>query len=572
MIDFATRHFPTRLTLAMLMTIGVLASCGGGSGSSTTPPTNSGVGTGVGAGPGTGTGAGTGTGSGNGTGSGTGSPVTPPAPPSSQLSLGPCAATGKGIDYQVGAGKTYTSLDTVPWENLKSGDTVRIFYSATPYKGKFAVFGQGTAAAPIRICGVRGPNNERPIIEGNGAVTRTNATYAGMISGDPLYRDIHEGRTVILLKGDANNYTSYPQHVQIDGLNIRNGYPGNPYANSLGQAVKYNDAFSACIWAARGQNITIADNEISGCPMAVYSVSLDDGDFAVTKNVRIAGNYMWGAGFPGEVHEHTTYTESSNIVIEFNRYGPLLSGADGNSIKDRSVGTVVRYNRIEDGAHAIDLVEAEDFPNTARADPAYRSTMVYGNLISKNGDLGSFIHYGGDHYTSTPGASWGEPIFRKGTLYFFNNTVMVSGAQATLFQLSTTEETAEVWNNVFVFASTIQAGYANMRQTSEINSPWTPGGIVNLGKNWVSTGWSDTDPYHTVPGLLNGTTNLIEGSSSPLDATTYVPLAGSAVIDAGVAGPTIASAYKVGFQISSGAVPSSRSVNGAAIDMGALER
>ncbi|MEY8878995.1 MAG: hypothetical protein AB9M60_20970, partial [Leptothrix sp. (in: b-proteobacteria)] len=488
------------------------------------------------------------------------------------MALTACEASGKGTDYQVGPGKSYTTLDAVPWESLKAGDTVRIFYSATPYKGKFAVFGQGTSAAPIRICGVRGPNNERPIIEGNGATSRTNTTYAGMLSGSADIRAIHEGRTLVILKSDANNWTSYPQYIQIDGLNMRNAYYGNAYTNSAGQAAKYDDPFGACVWIDRGQNITIADNEISGCPMAIYSRSLDDGDFAVTKHIRIAGNYMWGAGYPGEVHEHTTYTESSDIVFEYNRYGALRAGAEGNSIKDRSVGTVVRYNRIEDGAHAIDLVEAEDFPSIATKDAAYRSTYVYGNLISKDGDLGSFIHYGGDHYGSTTGASWGEPIFRKGTLYFFNNTLYVtsSASSAWLFQLSTTEEKAEVWNNVFVFASNVTN--KNMRMTSEISGAWTPGGIVNLGKNWISTGWADSDQYHAVPGQLNGTANLISGATSPLDLTTFVPLAGSAVVDAGVAGPAGASGYGVNYQISNIGLPTSRSVNGSAIDLGAIER
>jgi hypothetical protein len=494
-----------------------------------------------------------------------------PAAPAASVALAACAASGKGTDYQVGPGKAYTTLDAVPWESLKAGDTVRIFYSSTPYKGKFAIFGQGTASAPIRVCGVRGANNERPIIEGNGATSRTQ--LASLISNDATYRAIHEDRTLILLKGDATNYTSYPQYVQIDGLNIRNAYPGNSYTNTAGQAATYGDAFSSCIWIDRGQNITIADNEISGCPMAIFSKSLDDGDFAVTKHIRIAGNYMWGAGFPAEVHEHTTYTESSDIVIEFNTYGALRSGAEGNSIKDRSAGTVVRYNRILDGAHAIDLVEAEDFPATATALASYRSTFVYGNLISKDGDLGSFIHYGGDHYGSAAGANWGEPLFRKGTLYFFNNTVYATSSSTTarLFQLATTEEKAEVWNNVFVFAANITN--RNLRQTSDLNgSAWTPGGIVNLGKNWISSGWSDSDQYHTVTGQLNGTANLISGATSPLDMTTFVPLAGSAVVDAGVAGPSAASGYDVGYQVNAHGVPASRSVKGSAIDMGAIER
>jgi hypothetical protein len=489
------------------------------------------------------------------------------------MALTACQASGKGTDYQVGPGKSYTTLDAVPWESLKAGDTVRIFYSSTPYKGKFLLAAQGTPDAPVRICGVRGPNNERPMIDGNGAITRK--ALAGLYGSSVLVSgrtvsDIHQARSIIVIKPLATEaYQAYPRHIQIDGLNITRAHPNYSFTDASGATKKY-DSFGAAIWIDRGQHITIADNEISDSQMAIFSKSTDDGDFAVTKDIRIAGNYMWGHGITGDVHMHTTYTQSVGIVMEFNRYGALRSGADGNSIKDRSAGTVVRYNRIEDGAHAIDLVESEDFPTTATALASYRSTFVYGNLISKNGELGSFIHYGGDHYGSTPGATWGEPIFRKGTLYFFNNTIYATGTYAWIFQLATTEEKAEVWNNVFVFASTVAE--KNLRMTSEISGAWTPGGIVNLGRNWASTGWQDSDQYHPVPGQLNGTANLISGATSPLDMTTFVPLAGSAVIDAGVAGPGAASSYGVTYQVNAQGVPASRSVRGSAIDLGAIER
>jgi hypothetical protein len=491
------------------------------------------------------------------------------APPA-LLGLGACVASGKGVDYQVGPGKAYTSLDTVPWEALKAGDTVRIFPSSTPYKGKFLIAAKGTADAPVRVCGVRDANNARPVIDGNGAVTR-KALAAGY--GNSTYTsDIHQGRSIIVVKPLANSpssWTDFPSFVQIDGLNITRAHPKYTFTDAAGATKNYID-FGAAIWVDRGHNITIADNEVSDSQMAVFTKSTDDGDFAVSKDIRIAGNYFWGHGIAGDVHMHTTYTQSVGIVMEFNRYGALRSGADGNSIKDRSAGTVVRYNRIEDGAHAIDLVEAEDFPNTALASPSYRSTFVYGNLISKNGDLGSFIHYGGDHYGSSAGAGWGEPLFRQGTLYFFNNTVYATGSWAGLFQLATTKETAEIWNNVFVFAPSVTT--RSMRTSTDLNgSAWTPGGIVNLGKNWVSTGWADSDPYHPVPGKLNGTANMISGAASPLDAA-YLPVAGSTVVDTGVAGPAAASGYKALYQVNNLAMPAARAVKGTAIDLGALER
>lgn len=495
--------------------------------------------------------------------------VTPPGP-----SLTTCLPSGLGNDYQVGPGKPYTTLAQVPWEALGPGDTVRIFHQATPFKGKFLLAAKGTAARPVRICGVRGPGGERPEIDGNGAVTR--AQLAGEYSTTPSVALIHEERSIIVFKplarSDANAWTSYPSHIQVDGLAIRRAHPSYTFTDTGGASHPYTD-FGACIWIDRGHDITIADNELSDCQMGIFSKSTDDGDFAVTRNIRIAGNSLWGHGIVGDVHQHSTYLQSVGLLVEGNRYGPLRAGAAGNSAKDRSAGSVYRYNLVEDGAHAFDLVEAEDFPVTALAEPAYRATFVYGNVIDRDGSQGSCIHYGGDHFGSTPGASWGEPIFRQGTLYFFGNTVRLTGAQAWLFQISTTLETVEAWDNVFVFAG---VGDAMLRMNQwDIAPGWTAAGTLHLGRNWISDGWHDSDLYNPVGGVVTGTANLIGGPASPLDATTFVPLAGSAVVDAAVAGPAGASAHPLDRQLVLGqgwlqAEP--RVVHGGAADLGAIER
>lgn len=473
---------------------------------------------------------------------------------------------GTGKDYQVGPGAgQIASIDLVPWEKLAAGDTVRFFYRTTPYVGKFAIGAQGTATAPIRICGVKGPNGERPIIDGSSATTRTalSSVYGNKASD----RTFFETSSLIAIKHDGGGpYQGFPAHIQIDGLSLRRVHPSYSFTDSAGTHQAYA-AFSACIWMERGHDITILDNEISDCSQAIYTKSTDEGDFAVSKNIRISRNSMFNCGVSGDDHIHTTYTASSNIVYELNHFGARRAGAMGNSIKDRSAGLVVRFNRIDDGAHAIDLVEAEDFPMTATADPAYRSTFVYGNQITKSGDTGSFIHYGGDHYGSMPGANWGEPWFRKGTLYFFSNTVYATGGSAHIFQLSTTEEKAEVWNNVIVFASSVSG--RNMRQsTDNIGAAWTAGGIVNLGRNWISSGWVDSDANHHVPGQLNGSTNVLSGAAAPIDLTTFAPLAGSAIIGAAMPGPAAANAYPVDFELDAQFQPKPRPT---AADLGALE-
>jgi hypothetical protein len=257
-------------------------------------------------------------------------------------------------------------------------------------------------------------------------------------------------------------------------------------------------------------------------------------------------------------------------VLEFNDYGPLRSGALGNAIKDRSAGTVVRYNRIEEGAHAIDLVEAEDFPATALALPAYRSTHVYGNQIVKTGDTGSVIHYGGDHFGSVPGAGWGEPLFRRGTLHFWHNTLLLRGSQAWVFQISTTDERVEAWNNAIHFAPTVTQ--RNLRMGQEVAAPWVGGGVLNLGVNWISDGWQDSGPWHRVGGTLSGQYQVLGGPAQPFDAVSMQPLAGSALVDRAAVVPAAVAGHPLQWQLDASRRPVPRPVRGVGRDLGAVER
>jgi hypothetical protein len=484
--------------------------------------------------------------------------------------------SGQGKDYQVGnqTGQL-ASLDLVPWDTLTAGDTVRIFYSATPYRGKFMISATGTATAPVRICGVKNSAGLRPIIDGQGAVTRI-----GMAYGDSTNTGyVHQTRSVIVVKRRVDQaWEAFPSHVQIDGLEIRGAMPANTFTDNAGVVRNYV-AFGACLWVDRGQNITIADNVIHDCNQGIYTKSTEDGAFAVTKNIRIAGNYIYGNGIVGDEHMHNTYTASSDIIYEFNRIGPPRTGSLGNGIKDRSAGTVVRYNSIEEGAHSMDLVEAEDFPTTAKALPSYRTTFVYGNQITKNGGTGSAIHYGGDHFGSTPTGTWGEPNFRQGTLYFYNNSIHITGtvsSAAPLFQISTTLERVEAWNNIFRFDSTVT--YPSMRSNQEVNALyWTGGGVLNLGKNWINSNWADSDPWHPITGQLLGQANLITGTTAPFDLITFIPLASTTVVDTATAAPstsvsTAVAAYPVSYQLDAQFKAQARTIKGTAADMGAVER
>src|SRR5215813_6920565 len=83
----------------------------------------------------------------------------------------------RATTYEVGPSKPLTSIGQVPWESLQAGDTVLIYWRSTPYNEKWVICRQGTPAAPITVRGVPGPAGELPVVDGNGATTRSSLNY-----------------------------------------------------------------------------------------------------------------------------------------------------------------------------------------------------------------------------------------------------------------------------------------------------------------------------------------------------------------------------------------------------------
>jgi hypothetical protein len=476
---------------------------------------------------------------------------------------------GTGHDYQVGpnAGQLAT-LAQVPWNSLQAGDTVRIFWQATPYKEKFLVTGHGTAAAPIRVCGVKGPNGERPIVDGKNATTGSTINYGTQI--------LNQSRNVVYVAGAAGNYYDNPEYIQIEGLEITGQYSTYSFTTNAGVVMPYDAAnFGACLWIERGHHVVVRDNVIHDCTNGIFSKSLDPDlpgeTFMQTMDLLLSHNTIYDAGVVGDVHEHSTYIQTIGVTYEYNHYGPLRAGAQGNSLKDRSVGPVVRYNYIEAGAHSMDFVEAQDYPNAALALPAYRTAYAYGNVIRNTGTSGVPIHYGGDHYGAPAGAMWGEPIFRKGTLYFFGNTMVLTDAGTLpVFDLSTTDEHAEIFNNAIIATQgqlVVRAEWGEVGNTAVV-----AGGNINLGVNWFTAGWVTNTASNTLPGsVLTGTANLLSGSTAPIDLTTFAPLAGSPLIDRAQAPIAAVASYPVDHEWNATTGDAVRPVNGAGPDLGAIE-
>ena|SRR5438874_2329183 len=143
----------------------------------------------------------------------------------------PVAATS--TTFEVGPGRAYTNVGDVPWEALTAGDTVLIYYRATPYKEKFVLAAVGTPSAPVTVRGVLGPSGERPVLDGNGATTRAQLSYPSRVRGV-----IKIGSSNVPF---ADGTSVMPQWLVIENLEIRGAHSPNTFTGPTGTVETYTD-------------------------------------------------------------------------------------------------------------------------------------------------------------------------------------------------------------------------------------------------------------------------------------------------------------------------------------------
>lgn len=403
--------------------------------------------------------------------------------------------------YEVGPGQALQTIAQVPWATLQPGDTVLIHWRATPYKEKWVICRQGTASAPITVRGVPNGSGELPVIDGNGAVTPLNLNFPS------------EQRGVIKI-GYANiPADTLPKHIVIENLDIRSAHPNYQFTDDSGATQTYSSAASS-IFVEKGENITVRNNILHDSANGFFVASSDE---LASRNILVEGNYIYDNGIVGSAFQHNNYTAAIGITFQYNRFGPPKTGAIGNALKDRSAGLVVRYNWIEGGNRQLDLVDGED-SGLIRSAAEYRQTFVYGNILIEPDGAGNnqITHYGGD--------SGNVPNYRKGTLYFYNNTIVSTrSANTTLFRLSTNDETCDARNNIFY--NTAAGG--NMALVDST-------GVLTISHNWLKTGWRNT--HGTLGGTINNNGTSILGTSPNFvneSAQDFRLASNSAAINAG---------------------------------------
>ncbi|MDY8136055.1 SdiA-regulated domain-containing protein [Aquimarina sp. 2201CG5-10] len=361
-------------------------------------------------------------------------------------------------DYHVGPGQSLATISEVPWATLQAGDRVFIHWRDTPYKEKWVINRQGTADNRIQIIGVNGPQGQQPVIDGNGATT---------VAGVNFWND---QRGVIKIGGSNTPADGLPNYITIENLEVRSGRQPYQFTDESGQTQSYS-ANAAAIYVEKAANLIIRNCTLHDSGNGLF-IGADNGS---TENILIEKNYFYDNGIVGSIHQHNAYTAAIGITYQYNRFGSLRAGANGNNLKDRSAGLVVRYNWVEGGNRQLDLVDAEDSQVLVNH-PSYNTTHVYGNVLIEPDGAGNsqIVHYGGDSGTTAD--------YRKGDLYFYNNTVISTRTNTTtLIALSTNDETAHIFNNVMYPSA-----------SGNLFAMISNNGTCNMNHNWLKTGWKDS--------------------------------------------------------------------------------
>ena len=447
------------------------------------------------------------------------------------------AHTAQAATYEVGEGQVHTAIGHVPWESLQPGDVVRIHWRQTPYKEKWVIAVRGTESAPITIQGVANASGERPVIDGRDATTRSALNYW------------NERRGVIKIGGANTPATDVAAWIVVEGLDIRSGRSPYSFTGRDGSDTYADNA--AALYIEAGENIVLRNNVFRDSGNGLF-IGASDG---ATKNITVAQNYIYDNGINDSIYQHNSYTAAIDIVFEANRYGPLRTGCLGNNLKDRSAGLVVRYNWIESGNRQLDLVDAEDSPVLV-SHPRYNETFVYGNvLVEREGDGNSqMVHYGGDSGT--------ESDYRKGTLYFYNNTLLSTrSGNTTLVRLSSNGESADIRNNiVHTTAGGGRLGLITSTGTATVTHNCLPDGYKASHESSPGTVNDDaTSVDSTTPGFMDMQAgDLRLGSGSPC------------IDGAGAQAPATLAAHGVARQYISHQRSEPRVADGP-LDLGAIE-
>ena len=455
--------------------------------------------------------------------------------------------------YDVGPGRAYSALRQLPWSRLKGCDTVRIH--AKPSNGTYnemLLISAGTDLAPtapnqfMRVIGVPDPaTGALPIIDG------TNATQLETLPGQAerslQYHDTNTGHALyklgLVMVGPqlGYNYSNGPAgYISIENLDIRNAAYGAHFTDAKTGIQGSYVGFTSCLYVEAAAHLVVKNNVLHGCGNGLFINSKNSAIVELSQDVLIDGNSIYNnsnppiAGVSSGYSEHNSYTEARDIIYQYNTFGDVRPGAFGDCLKDRSSGLVVRYNRFASTCQGLlHLVDSTGGQALIWGDAGYGQTHIYGNLFDlapAPGRETALAIYGGD--------SGAIAHYRKGTLHFYNNTMVVKG-----------DAGHGIYPEMFMFYMLMPGAVADARNNVLQTSPTTVGaqgkvqamalgaGTVAMASNWVSPNAAQFWIGHPSGAVLTGwNTNLGAGNNPKFVNAAqhdYRPAAASPLINAG---------------------------------------
>lgn len=493
------------------------------------------------------------------------------------------AAPAGAAVYEIGPGKTYTTIGAAPWSSLQPGDNVKIYYAT--YHEKLEITVRGTEADPIVIEGIADGGGNLPIIDGTNATEGPNfACYRSWPYGPSL------GLVYFGVKSDYGSNPVLPGWIVLKNLRIQGAVSGATWTDKDSVPHTLGARGAAGIYIQTAEHLTLEGLEVTDNGNGIFGNSnFGNSPPTLTRSLTVRKCKVWGNGTVGGYLDHNAYIEADGVTYEYNWFGAPRAGAEGNNVKDRSNGFVFRYNWVTNGAHLLDLVECQEGCGYILNETTYRESWVYGNVFWNvqtdpgGGRAGAarLFHYG---------AEYNNP--RNGTLFFYNNTVVNewdstgTGAlyRGAYFQFYNNSSTAEIHNNVF-FARPYPGGVQTVT-----NWYWKDDSVISIssygnmtfGNNLVST---VAGVYYTTPtgGTVTGTSNNVAPTGNDpgfvdVDAQDFHLAAGSEAIDTGSALPAVVASgnalgqdFTPAYEYVATADSTTRTQVGSTMDMGAFE-
>ena len=309
--------------------------------------------------------------------------------------LSASAAAIQPTDYHVGPGQAYGRVVDVPWEALNPGDTVYLHWRSREqggdYHEKVNLTRSGVPGKPIRIIGVKGPNGERPVLNGKEAVTRTVDPQ-----GNSTYYAGNQERGVLCFSSRSGTDWQTPgaSYWEVSGIKITGARPANDFTDSFGKLCNYQrsqgglGSAAAGVFIDRGNYLCFRDMELTDNNNGFFGSSDNYGSEARhVHDIILEESLLYGNGAPNNASVHNAYVEAADFTVRGNYFGPLVADSGGSHIKDRGANVLIEGNLFDGSAVPLFLDPPEYSMGWMEFQPGFERITVRNNVIRKSDDL-----------------------------------------------------------------------------------------------------------------------------------------------------------------------------------------